>query len=581
MPVFRWLSLRQLLTLPYVVLVLLLTLVLGTLSYRAGRIAVDSLSDQLLTETVGRISQAVELHVLGSGAVLETAFPRGMSAPPRVADGLDALRTRFWLATSVHPELNNYVYYGDEQGHFFGLLREGGEQAQLRLRLKGEGPRSLYEFKGIHGALGPAKPEERIFEPRQRPWYQAGHDAPTETWTSIYIDFRTRELISTRARRVLAEDGHAQGVVATDVTLRHLSAFVHSLPLSPHGIAFVTEPNGNLIATSRGDYLRNGADGQPVRLNAADSSDGLLKASHAAVQALLQSPEDAGATRAMRIDGPDGDSVQLAHARIRDAAGLDWLIVVAVPRSDFLQRVSDNAMQSLLLGLLAAVAVVAIGLLSLEVLSRDLKQIATAARQVGEGRFDPTLDVQRQDEIGDLARSFSAMTQRLATDRLTGLASREAMLRRIEDRLAHHRRSGDHQPFALLFLDVNGFKAINDNHGHAVGDKVLVELGERMRGALREEDSVARLAGDEFLVLLELNEPGEGTDPEAALAPVLAKLKAAFAKPLDSLAGLPATEDEGLEVAIGVALYPEHGDDVTTLLAQADADMYRRKPRRR
>eukprot|EP01036_Dinobryon_divergens_P055339 gene55339-73910_t len=105
----------ELLTWPYVVLVLLLSMVLGTLSYGAGRDAVDNLSDQLLIETVGRISQAVERHVFGSGAVLEMAFPKGIAAPEQVAGDMEALRTRFWLATSVHRELNNYAYYGDEQ----------------------------------------------------------------------------------------------------------------------------------------------------------------------------------------------------------------------------------------------------------------------------------------------------------------------------------------------------------------------------------------------------------------------------------------------------------------------------------
>ena len=153
MPLFRTLSLRQLLTVPYVVLVLLLALLVGLLSYRAGRTAVDSLSEQLLGETVGRIAQAVEKHVFGSGAVLDVAFPAGITAPPRLVDEVDALRTRFWQATSVHRELNNYAYYGDEQGHFFGLWRDTENEAQLRLRTHGEGPRTLYRFSGIHGPL--------------------------------------------------------------------------------------------------------------------------------------------------------------------------------------------------------------------------------------------------------------------------------------------------------------------------------------------------------------------------------------------------------------------------------------------
>ncbi|TDM09130.1 MAG: sensor domain-containing diguanylate cyclase [Ideonella sp. MAG2] len=435
MPIFRRLSLGQLLTVPYVVLVLLLAVILGALSYRAGRNAVDSLSDQLLTETVSRIAQAVERHVYGSGAVLETAFPKGVAAPQTIAKDLDALRTRFWLATSVHRALNNYAYYGDEQGHFFGLWRDSESEAQLRLRLSGDGPRTLHRFVGIDGELGAAEQETKVFDPRQRPWYKTAAEAATETWTSIYIDFRTHELVATRARRVQGHDGAMKGVVATDVSLKLLSDFVRSLPISQHGFAFIEEPDGNLIATSRGDFLTRDANDVHQRLNAQASNDPLLATVHREVRGLMRGQEGDLGVRARKITGPDGAAVQVAYARIRDTAGLDWIIAVAVPRSDFLKTVTDNVYQTVALSLLAALAVVAVGMLSLSVVSRDLRKLATAAKDVGDGQFDTPLRIKRSDEIGDLAESFSVMRHKLATDRLTGLASREAMVRRLEDRI--------------------------------------------------------------------------------------------------------------------------------------------------
>ncbi len=573
MPLIRWLSLRQLLTVPYVLLVLALTVTLGTLSYRAGRNAVDTLSEQLLSETVGRIAQAVEKHVFGSSAVLEMAFPQGVAAPTDLTSALPDLRTRFWLATSVHRELNNYAYYGDVSGHFFGLWRESADQAQLRLRLDAVGPRTLWRLQGIHGTPTDPVPEQRIFEPRERPWYRAAADARTETWTSIYIDFRTSELVATRARRVMTAQGGLGGVVATDVSLQHLNGFVRSLPLSRNGIAYVVEPDGNLIATSRGDYLNPGQDGKPARLNAANSQDKLLSATHREVLALMARGGVSDQTQSTLMSGPDQQAVQLAYARIRDSAGLDWYIVVAVPRQDFLGGVSRNAVQTLLLGLLAAGLVVAIGLLSVRVVSRDLRHLSQVARQIGEGHFDTPLKIRRRDEIGDLAHSIGAMRERLATDRLTGLASREAMVRRVEDRLAQRRRRGeDTVAFALLFLDVNGFKPINDNFGHAIGDRVLAELGQRMREALREGDLVARWSGDEFVVLLDRLDQGD------AAQQVVDKLHTAFAAPL---ACLPADSPVSLSVAIGLSRCPEDGQDLASLLKVADARMYQDKLRQR
>lgn len=569
----RWLSLRQLLTVPYVLLVLALTVVLGTLSYRAGRNAVDTLSEQLLSETVGRISQAVEKHVFGSSAVLEMAFPQGVPAPANLGADLPDLRTRFWLATSVHRELNNYAYYGDVEGHFFGLWRESADRAQLRLRLDGSSPRTLWQLQGIHGVPTHPVPEQKIFEPRERPWYRAAADARTETWTSIYIDFRTSELVATRARRVMNAQGGLGGVVATDVSLQHLNAFVRSLTLSTNGIAYVVEPDGNLIATSRGDYLSPGQDGKPGRLNAANSQDALLAATHREVLALIARGDVSDQARSVLMTGPDQQAVQLAYARIRDSAGLDWYIVVAVPRQDFLGGVTKNAVQTLLLGLLAAVLVVAFGLLSVRVVSRDLRHLSQVAKQIGEGHFDTPLKIRRRDEIGDLAGSILTMRERLATDRLTGLASREAMIRRVEDRLAQRRRRGeDTTAFALLFLDVNGFKPINDNFGHAMGDRVLAELGQRMRDTLREGDLVARWSGDEFVILLNHVEGGD------AVEQVVEKLHTAFLAPVVCLPTGPQTK---LSVAIGLARCPDDGQDLASLLKAADARMYQDKQRQR
>lgn len=570
MPLFRTLSLRQLLTVPYVVLVLLLALLVGLLSYRAGRTAVDSLSEQLLGETVGRIAQAVEKHVFGSGAVLDVAFPAGITAPPRLSEEVDVLRTRFWQATSVHRELNNYAYYGDEQGHFFGLWRDSETDAQLRLRTQGEGPRTLYRFSGIHGPLTQPVPEEKIFDPRQRPWYAAGRTANGATWTSIYIDFRTNELVATRARRVPTASGALGGVVATDVSLQLLSEFVRSLPLSKNGIAFVAEPDGNLIATSRGAFISRGVAGKAERLNAARSDDALLVATHQAVQGLMQQSVDPSRTQASKIEGPDGSAVQVAYARIRDKAGLDWVIAVAVPRSDYLHRITDNLYQTIALALLAVAAVVGVGMISLNVVARDLKKLSVAARQMGEGDFNVPLGIERRDEIGDLAQSFTAMKRRLSTDRLTGLANREAMLRRIDERLAFQRRSGDVQQGAVLFADVDRFKEVNDRFGHDAGDKVLIELAQRLESQLREGDLVARWSGDEFVVLL------SGIADEADGLRVVTKLKGVLAQPLHSL---PADAPMSVGVSIGLAMYPRDGQDVATLVRHADAAMYRDKPR--
>jgi len=569
------LSLRQMLTVPYVVLVVLAAAVIGVLSYNAGRDAVDTLADHVLKETVNRIAQAVGKHISGSEAVLETAFPADVPAPASLTDELDTLRTRLWLATSVHLDPNNYAYYGNRLGQFVGLWRFSESEAELRVRMDAGKPRTIYRFTGIRGELADPILEERIFDPRERPWYKAGQGAKTHTWTAIYIDFKTLQLVGTRARRVNNAAGDFEGVVATDLSLQHLNDFLRRITLSPNGLAFIVEPDGNLIATSRGPHLRKGPSNDNTRLNAAASDDPLIAATYKAVKSLTDQGGTSVATRTSAFEGPGGAVMQAGHARLHDKAGLDWTVAVAVPRSDFMQKVTDNVHRTVGMALLACLLIAAVGFAVLNVIARDLGRLASAARDMGDGILDSKIPVNRADEIGELARSFSSMQHRLLTDRLTGIANREAIVRRIEDRILRQRRQTDSRPFAVLFVDLNKFKDINDRFGHDVGDHVLIEIGQKLAAGVREADLAARFGGDEFIVLL------DNVTHRNDAARVREKLESVLASPLQALKDIaPDLSTFAAGAAIGMALCPEEGNDMETLLKRADEDMYARKQAR-
>ena len=558
-------TLRHWLTIPYVALVTGVALLIGALSYQAGSQAVDTVADHLLLETVARIGQAIDRHVVGSGAALEAAFPRGMPAPPSVEAEMAALRSRFWIATSLHLDPNNYVYYGSRAGQFFGLWRHSAQDGELRLKLKPEALREFFRFSEIDGPLSAPVPEARLYDPRERPWYKAGANSQSHTWTAIYIDFRTAELVATRARRVNDPAGQLGGVVATDISLRKLNEFVRGLATSEHALAFIIEPDGKLIASSRTPNVQHPAQGTNApnqRLSAADSGDAAQVAAYAQVSQALRAGARLDKAITKRFDGPNGEVMQLAFDRLRDDAGLDWITVVAVPRSDFMQGVTSNVQRTALIGAAGAGAALLLGLGILGWISRDLRRLAQAAREVGAGRLDAPLAVQRADEIGDLANSFRQMQRQLSTDALTGLVNRDALLRAMGARIEQHRRVADSGRFAVLFIDLDDFKAINDRHGHAAGDRALIDFGARLRAASRAGDLVARYAGDEFVMLV------DNVESAAAAAQVREKIEALLGR---------AAGDATVGGTVGVAAYPDDGDSAEALVRHADADMYARK----
>lgn len=569
----RRLSLRSLLTLPYVVLIVALVLLVGGLSWRAGRDTVDTLSAQLISEAVSRITLSLERHVGGADTALEAAFPTGLSAPESLTGELQALRTRFWLATSVHRDPNNYVYYGDRQGHFLGLWRFSEQEAELRLRTQGSGPRTLYRVSGIHGELRSPVVEDKVFEPRERPWFQTAIANPAPlSWTPVYIDFKTLDLIVTRTRRVGNDVGEPEGVAATDLPLKQVNALLQRLALTEHAAAMVVEADGQLIGVSRGAHMKTVGPGTHERLNAAQSPDALVAAAFSAVrERLAVGAETVGtAPRTDSFKDADGRNVQLGYARLDPALGLDWLVIVAVPQADFLAGVQRNFVQATVLAGVGVVFALGLGWAVLGVVTRELRELADAARRVGDGVLDEPPEVHRTDELGDLARSFADMQRRLLTDHLTGLSNRGAILRRIEDRVLQQRRRGDRWPFAVMFVDLARIKEVNKRFGHAVGDAVLKEAGQRLRAGVRIGDVVARYAGDEFVLLLESVE--DRADAEAARS----HLEAAMRAPMEALAGV-APADFIVGASFGIALYPDDGQDTEGLLRHADADMYARR----
>ncbi len=214
--------------------------------------------------------------------------------------------------------------------------------------------------------------------------------------------------------------------------------------------------------------------------------------------------------------------------------------------------------------------------------TQPLQVMVKAAQAFSRGQAHGALPVHRGDEVGELARSFQDMEQQISRqlaelnlsrdamahlahhDALTGLPNRRMFEQRLTQVLELSRRSG--RSCALLFVDLDEFKAINDTRGHAVGDLVLQAVARTIVGAVRQVDTVARLAGDEFTVLC------ENVDSEEAALQIVTKLQHAFEPPLD-IDGQPLP----VRASIGLSLFPRDAHDARTLMASADAAMYRVK----
>jgi diguanylate cyclase (GGDEF)-like protein/PAS domain S-box-containing protein len=166
-------------------------------------------------------------------------------------------------------------------------------------------------------------------------------------------------------------------------------------------------------------------------------------------------------------------------------------------------------------------------------------------------------------DITDRKRAQAQMAHQATHDALTGLPNRMLLEDRLQQAVVRSEREGT--SVALLFIDVDRLKVVNDTRGHAVGDQLLKAVAERLRGAIRPADSLARLGGDEFVIIAEGFGPGQGPQPVAD------RIRAAFADPIEL-----GDFEVVVTVSIGVAIAGPDGD-ATTLLRDADIAMYQAK----
>ena len=184
-------------------------------------------------------------------------------------------------------------------------------------------------------------------------------------------------------------------------------------------------------------------------------------------------------------------------------------------------------------------------------------------------------DAEHRDLLHFVSTQVAAAVERKqAEDRLRFLALHDPLTRLPNRALFHdrfavalRRAQRDHEHLAVLYLDLDDFKRINDGYGHEVGDRLLCEVARNLERCVRSSDTVARLGGDEFALILVNIEPRE------LEGSILDRVRAALARPLE-------VDGAAVEVSasIGAAVYPVDGDDQESLLRRADASMYARKP---
>ncbi len=366
------------------------------------------------------------------------------------------------------------------------------------------------------------------------------------------------------------EAGRAASVARFDEHAYQFVAVALAAPKPGRSVVLGTEIDDALVVELRQltgleiSFFGVREDGTPVEL--ASTLTGTRRAALAV--ALRNRALQPQASMSLKLAGSEYETRVLA---VGSGDGGSVFAVLQRSLDDMLGAFERLRVFLLLLGAASvAVAVVASYAIA-RTITRPLSELTRSATRMQDGDYRAPIAVARTDEIGVLAGTLNHMRERIARreqevlrlayeDALTGLPNRARLVERIEVALRNAGQRG--QIAAVMLLDLDRFKGINDTLGHAAGDEVLRRVAERLRGVLRDGGTVARLGGDEFAIVLTAADVDE---VRAVARAIVGALRA----PIEF-------EGQPIDVAasIGIALYPEDGIDAGTLMRRADIVMY-------
>ncbi len=383
----------------------------GWLAFRSGQQSVDVLANELGGEATTRIEEHVQafleipylFHNINLGA--ESAGSLNLT-------DYGQLRQYFWRLARL-SESAPYVYYGAENGDFIGVdMNPGGEPAFKTRNAETAPNRVTYSLDQEGNPVEAIKQAE--YDPRTRPWYKAAKDAGQPIWSEIYPSASAPFLVISPAAPVYDSAGKLQGVLAIDITLRELSEFLQTLNISPNGEAFIIERTGELVATSSTEPpFTTNDEGAQQRLKVVDSSETLISGIGKELVARYGG-FDKIQGREQFIAELNQDRQYTQIATLKDERGLDWLIVVVIPASDFMGPVYDNARATAIAGGLIMLAAALLGYALASWIIRPVLTVIGVAANIEKENYalaplDPVAI--RSDELGQLARVFRRMAQ--------------------------------------------------------------------------------------------------------------------------------------------------------------------------
>jgi methyl-accepting chemotaxis protein len=410
-PSFLKFRLRTALLVPFVLLIVAAVGLVGYLSFRNGQKAVNSLVLQLQNEASSRIYQHLDTLLATPPQINQInvdAYELGN------LNLLDYERTgrQFHSQMKTFKSLG-FLGFGRPQGsEFVGIGREADGRLYMEMmRSAYKGRFKLYE---LDSQGNPTRvTEHEAFEYVNDSSFTDAVKAGKPVWAKIYYWTDKPDIVSISCSYpVYDKSRNLVGVIGTELFLPQLNTFLQNLKVTPSGKIFILERDGLVVATSTSEKSYRMKEGKPERLNVVELQDPLIRATGQHLKDRFGNFSQIRESQQLKFT-LNNESKFVKVLPWKDELGLDWLIVVVVPESDFMGQINDNTRISMLLCLLALGVAIAVAIVTANWISRPLNRIAKASVDMADGNFNQRVASSQIIEVSRLATSFNDMAFQL------------------------------------------------------------------------------------------------------------------------------------------------------------------------
>ena len=466
-------SLRTVLIVPFVLQIVGTVGLVGYLSYRNGQEAVNDVASRYRQEVSDRIGQYLSSYLEKPHLVnqINANFIRLEKINLKNLEDREHLGHHFWQQLQVFDSARTSALV-IETGEGVGAIRQVDATVNIVMK-DATSTLSQYQTDSQGNRIKLARKIPN-YDARKLLWYMTAAQQGKATWGPIFIPKAPPIRLSIAAVLPWYDGkGNFQGVFGSALMFDDIHRFLEKLKISPSGKAFIIERSGLIVATSTSEQpFLTSADGKAfTRIQAKDSRVPLIQSSAQYLTNKFSNLNQIKNSRQLEFT-LKGQRQFVQITPLHDQYGLDLLLVVVVPESDFMEQIETNTRITILLCIAALLGSISVGILTARWLTKPILRLNSAAKDIAKGEWNKSIEIKRADELGELANSFKTMAAHLQQSFAElqslneALAQRESQLRQFFDAIpvgvSIHEATGKVVYFNQTAKDLLGIETLPD-----------------------------------------------------------------------------------------------------------------------